>query len=188
VVSAAHAPRPGGDPTRPPISAGAGGAAGDTLAARRAWAAAAAVLDPEVPCVTVADLGILRDVRLEDGVAVARVTPTYVGCPAVLAIELAVEAALRDAGFEARVERVMSPPWTTDWITPEGRAKLTAYGIAPPEKAHNSVRALFGETVVACPRCGSAETERLSEFGSTPCKALHRCRDCREPFDYFKCL
>ena len=98
----------------------------------RAWAAAAAVPDPEVPCVTVADLGILRWVRLQDGVAVAGVSPTYSGCPAVLAIELAIDAALRAAGFEPRIERLLSPPWTTDWITQEGREKLRAYGIAPP--------------------------------------------------------
>lgn len=153
----------------------------------RARAAAGSVPDPEVPCVTVEDLGILRDVRLEDGVAVARVTPTYSGCPAVLAIELAIEAALRDAGFEARIERVMSPPWTTDWITAEGREKLRDYGIAPPGKAAGKM-ALFGETVVACPRCGSEETERLSEFGSTACKAQYRCLNCAEPFDYFKCI
>lgn len=156
---------------------------------RRAWAAAAAVPDPEIPCVTVAELGILRGVEIaEDGTAVARVTPTYVGCPATLAIELGVETALRDAGFEARIERVLSPAWSTDDITAEGREKLLAYGIAPPPKASNSVRALFGESVVACPRCGSDDTERLSEFGSTPCKALHRCRACKEPFDAFKCL
>ncbi len=158
------------------------------LETRRAWEAAAAVPDPEVPCVTVEDLGILRSVEMEDGVAVACVTPTYSGCPAVLAIELAVEAALRDAGFEARVERVTRPAWTTDWITEEGREKLRAYGIAPPVKASNSVRALFGETVVACPRCGSTQTERISEFGSTACKALYRCKSCAEPFDYFKCI
>ena len=155
---------------------------------RRAWLAAAAVPDPEVPCVTVADLGILRSVELVDGVAVARVTPTYSGCPAVLAIELAVEAALLEAGFEARVERVISPAWTTDWITPEGRDKLRAYGIAPPEKTSSSIRSLFGEIEVACPRCGSSDTERVSEFGSTACKAHWRCRACREPFDYFKCI
>ena len=154
----------------------------------RAWLAAAAVPDPEVPCVTVADLGILRSVEIIDGVAVARVTPTYSGCPAVLAIELAVEAALRDAGFEARVERVVSPAWTTDWITPEGRDKLRDYGIAPPEKTSSSIRSLFGEIEVACPRCGSSDTERVSEFGSTACKAHWRCLACREPFDYFKCI
>ncbi len=153
-----------------------------------AWTAAASVPDPEVPCVTVADLGILRSVEIEDGVAVAKVTPTYSGCPAVLAIELAIETALRAAGFEARIERVMSPAWTTDWISDEGREKLRAYGIAPPAKASNSIRALFGETEVACPKCGSLATERLSEFGSTACKALYRCTACREPFDYFKCI
>ena len=156
--------------------------------AARAWAAAASVPDPEVPCVTVADLGILRSVEIEDGVAVAKVTPTYSGCPAVLAIELAVEAALREAGFEARIERAMSPAWTTDWITAEGREKLRAYGIAPPTQSSSSIRALFGETQVDCPKCGSAETERVSEFGSTACKALYRCTVCREPFDYFKCI
>lgn len=154
----------------------------------RAYAAAASVPDPEVPCVTVADLGILRSVEMVDGVAVAKVTPTYSGCPATLAIELAVEMALREAGFEARVERVIAPAWTTDWITPEGREKLREYGIAPPVEGSNSIRSLFGETVVACPKCGSQETERLSEFGSTPCKAHWRCLACREPFDYFKCI
>lgn len=154
----------------------------------RAWAVAAAVPDPEVPCVTIADLGILRDVRLEDGVAIARLTPTYSGCPAVLAIELAVETALRDAGFATRIERVIAPPWSTDWITEEGRAKLLAYGIAPPVKGSNAKLSLFAETVVTCPHCASSETEKLSEFGSTACKALYRCTACREPFDYFKCL
>jgi len=154
----------------------------------RAWAVAAAVPDPEIPCVTIADLGILRDVELMDGVAIAKVTPTYSGCPAVLAIEMAVEAALLDAGFEARIERVHSPPWTTDWITEQGCEKLRAYGIAPPHKSSNSKMALFGETVVACPRCGSSQTSKISEFGSTPCKAHYQCDACREPFDYFKCL
>ncbi len=153
-----------------------------------AWLAAASVPDPEVPCVTVADLGILRSVEIVDGIAIAKVTPTYSGCPAVLAIELAVEAALREAGFEARVERVVSPAWTTDWITPEGRDKLCDYGIAPPQETSTSIRSLFGEVEVACPRCGSADTEKLSEFGSTACKAHYRCLACREPFDYFKCI
>jgi ring-1,2-phenylacetyl-CoA epoxidase subunit PaaD len=155
---------------------------------QRAWAAAAAVPDPEVPCVNVGELGILRWLRIIDGVAVAGVTPTYSGCPAVLAIELAIEAALRDAGFEARIERVLSPAWTTDWISEAGREKLRVYGIAPPERASGAKLALFGETTVSCPRCGSADTEKLSEFGSTACKAHYRCRSCAEPFDYFKCI
>lgn len=161
--------------------------ASERLDQRRAWAVAAAVLDPEVPAVTVEDLGILRAVDLVDGVAVAQVTPTYSGCPAVLAIEMSIEAALLDAGFTPRVERVVSPAWTTDWITPKGREKLLAYGIAPPVKGSGKA-ALFSDPIVACPRCGSDDTERVSEFGSTACKALWRCCNCAEPFDYFKCI
>ena len=158
------------------------------MTAARAWEVAAAVPDPELPCVTVAELGILREVVMEGNVAVARVSPTYSGCPAVQFIEEAIAEALRDAGFQPRIERVISPPWTTDWISDEGREKLRAFGIAPPQKASNSKRALFGETVVTCPRCGAMDTEKLSEFGSTPCKAHYRCKTCLEPFDYFKCI
>lgn len=153
-----------------------------------AWAVAAKVPDPEVPCVTVAELGILREIVMDGDVVVAKVTPTYSGCPAVQFIENAVLEALSGAGYQARVERVISPAWTTDWITDEGREKLRAYGIAPPAQASNSKRALFGETTVACPRCASENTEKLSEFGSTPCKAHYRCKACLEPFDYFKCI
>jgi ring-1,2-phenylacetyl-CoA epoxidase subunit PaaD len=155
---------------------------------RRAWAAAAAVPDPELPWLTIADLGILRDVDIVDGVAVAKLTPTYSGCPAALAIQLAVEAALAAAGFAARIERQLAPAWTSDWITAEGRAKLAAAGIAPPPPMARSVRGLFGAIAAACPRCGSQDTQRLSEFGSTACKALYRCLGCREPFDQFKCI
>lgn len=153
-----------------------------------AWAVAAMVPDPEVPCVTVAELGILREIVFDGDVVVAKVTPTYSGCPAVQFIEDAVADALRGAGYKARIERVISPAWTTDWITDEGREKLRAYGIAPPTQASNSKRALFGEVTVACPRCASEDTEKLSEFGSTPCKAHYRCKACLEPFDYFKCI
>ena len=156
----------------------------------RAWAAAAAVPDPEVPVVTVADLGILREIRIEaDGTPVALVTPTYSGCPATKTIEEDVLAAMLNAGLaNARVQTVLSPAWTTDWLTQEGREKLRAYGIAPPQQGTRSKRALFGQDLVPCPHCGSKQTERVSEFGSTPCKALYRCNDCREPFDYFKCF
>ncbi len=106
----------------------------------------------------------------------------------MLAIELAVETALRDAGFDARVERVLSPAWTTAWITPEGREKLRVYGIAPPMEESRSLRSLFADDAIACPRCGSVDTARISEFGSTACKAQWRCEACREPFDYFKCI
>jgi len=163
--------------------------AAELSAQERAWQAAAAVLDPEVPAVTVADLGILREVTIDDqGRAVAKVTPTYSGCPAVLAIEMAIETALMSAGFDAIIERVISPAWTTDWITDEGREKLRAYGIAPPVKTASSPRALFGEVTVACPQCGSSHTHKISEFGSTACKAQYQCKDCAEPFDYFKCI
>ncbi len=153
----------------------------------RAWEAAASVPDPEVPCVSVAELGILRWVRMEDGVAVAGVTPTYSGCPATLAIELAIETALLEAGFEARIERVLSPAWTTDWITDAGREKLRAYGIAPPVAGAGKA-ALFDSPTVCCPRCGSDNTMKISEFGSTACKAHYQCKACAEPFDYFKCI
>lgn len=155
----------------------------------RALEVASAVPDPEVPCVTVADLGILRSVsRDEVGRIVVRLTPTYSGCPAVIAIEMAVETALLSAGIDSTIERVISPAWTSDWITEEGREKLRAYGIAPPVGVSGGRRAFFAEDMVVCPRCGSARTTKVSEFGSTACKAHYRCDDCAEPFDYFKCI
>ena len=159
-----------------------------TQAENKAWQAAASVVDPEIPVLTIEDLGILRSVTVQSNRAVAEVTPTYTGCPAVLAIELAVETALLEAGFEPEIRRVTAPAWTTDWITPLGREKLRKFGIAPPVEASNSIRSLFGETVVACPRCGSVDTQKVTEFGSTACKALYKCKTCREPFDYFKCI
>jgi ring-1,2-phenylacetyl-CoA epoxidase subunit PaaD len=160
----------------------------DLAQLQRARAIAGAVVDPEIPVLTLDDLGVLRGVDWRDGQIVVRVTPTYTGCPAVLAIELAIGAALRDAGLgDARVERVLSPAWSTDEITPAGRDKLKAYGIAPPAHAGRVAR-LFADETVACPRCGSTHTSKLSEFGSTACKAQWRCDVCHEPFDYFKCL
>jgi len=153
----------------------------------RAMAAAAHVVDPEIPVLSIVDLGVLRAVDVEGGTVRVAITPTYSGCPAMRMIELSLAAALRAAGIENfRIETVLSPAWTTDWLSDEGRRKLHAFGIAPPAGAA-SRRALFGADAVACPRCGSAETERIAEFGSTACKALYRCRQCREPFDYFKC-
>ena len=131
------------------------------------------VPDPEIPCVSVVDLGIVRDVT-DDAVTI---TPTYTGCPATIAIEADIRAALDRAGLaRMKIETTLTPPWTTDWISAEGREKLRTYGIAPPSV-----------TAAQCPRCGSAHTEEISRFGSTPCKSLHRCLDCREPFDRFKC-
>lgn len=154
-----------------------------------AWAIAASVLDPEVPAVTIEDLGILRSVHIDDsGIVVANLTPTYSGCPAVLFIEKAVEDALIHAGYTVKIERVLTPAWSSDWITEQGLNKLRAYGIAPPVNKSSSKRALFSEVSVACPQCGSSKTTKISEFGSTACKAHYTCQNCAEPFDYFKCI
>ena len=143
----------------------------------------ATVPDPEIPAVSVLDLGIVRDIRADAVI----ITPTYTGCPATFAIEQSIRRALDDAGFaRVRIETTLSPPWSTDWITEEGREKLRAYGIAPPPKGAGS-SSLKNETPAECPRCGSTQTEEISRFGSTPCKALWRCRTCAEPFDRFKC-
>lgn len=132
------------------------------------------VPDPEIPVVSVVDLGIVRAVSAER----VTITPTYTGCPATQVIERDIRAALDAAGYRhVAIETVLSPPWTTDWISPAGRARLHAYGIAPPSTAPTAT----------CPQCGSADTEEVSRFGSTPCKALWRCRACAEPFDRFKC-
>jgi ring-1,2-phenylacetyl-CoA epoxidase subunit PaaD len=159
-----------------------------TLLRQRAYEAASRVVDPEIPVLTIADLGVLRGVDLVDGVIEVTITPTYSGCPAMGVIAIEIQTALIGVGItDARIATVLAPAWTTDWLTAEGRTKLTAYGIAPPS-GKASRRALFSEDErVACPQCGSDETEPLAEFGSTACKALWRCRHCAEPFDYFKC-
>ncbi|HEY7580544.1 MAG TPA: 1,2-phenylacetyl-CoA epoxidase subunit PaaD [Acetobacteraceae bacterium] len=152
----------------------------------RAVTALEAVTDPEIPVLTIDDLGILRDVSVDGDTVDVTITPTYSGCPAMNMIRLDIETALARAGVKARVHTRLSPAWTTDWLSDAARRKLAAFGVAPPEHAA-SRRALFGEEHPACPRCGSADTELISEFGSTACKSLHRCRACREPFDAFKC-
>ncbi|MFC4174927.1 1,2-phenylacetyl-CoA epoxidase subunit PaaD [Microvirga sp. GCM10011540] len=152
------------------------------------------VPDPEVPAVSVMDLGIVRDVRWDGDELVVAITPTYSGCPATSVIALDIETALRARGIERlRIERRLSPPWTTDWITEGGRRRLEAYGIAPPAESAGSPSPFdrflrSTPLVIACPRCRSENTFRVSEFGSTPCKAQYQCRDCLEPFDYFKCI
>jgi ring-1,2-phenylacetyl-CoA epoxidase subunit PaaD len=153
----------------------------------------AEVPDPEVPAVSVMDLGIVRDVQWQDDELVVAITPTYSGCPATSVIAFEIEAALRAKGIDRlRIERRLSPPWTTDWISQEGRQRLEAYGIAPPAENAGGPspfdRFLRKPLTIACPRCKSENTDRVSEFGSTPCKAQYRCRDCLEPFDYFKCI
>lgn len=138
------------------------------------------VPDPEIPVISVTDLGIVRGVAWEGDVLAVEVTPTYSGCPATSVISMEIERALRDRGVgEVAIRQKLSPPWTTDWLTESGRAKLEAYGIAPPRPAGGPEK---------CPRCGAKDVERISQFGSTPCKAQWRCRDCLEPFDYFKCI
>jgi ring-1,2-phenylacetyl-CoA epoxidase subunit PaaD len=142
-----------------------------------------AIPDPEIPALSIVDLGIVRDVRNDCVV----ITPTYTGCPATLFIEQAIRRALDEAGLgHVRIETALAPPWTTDWISDEGREKLRAYGIAPPPKGADAA-SLRNETRAQCPRCGSMNTEEVSRFGSTPCKALWRCNACAEPFDRFKC-
>jgi ring-1,2-phenylacetyl-CoA epoxidase subunit PaaD len=154
----------------------------------RAWRAASLVVDPEIPVLTIADLGVLRSVEVKDGRVEVAITPTYLGCPAMNMITFEIELALEKQGiFDAHVRIVLSPAWTTEWMSEEGRRKLQAYGIAPPAKVSGR-RGLFAQPdVVACPQCGSKDTEKISEFGSTACKALWRCKACGEPFDYFKC-
>ncbi|HKR23867.1 MAG TPA: 1,2-phenylacetyl-CoA epoxidase subunit PaaD [Allosphingosinicella sp.] len=144
-----------------------------TLSTDAVWQVLEQVPDPEIPVVSVVDLGIVREVSPDR----VTITPTYTGCPATQVIERDIRAALDAAGFrDVAVETILAPPWTTAWISESGKAKLEAYGIAPP-----------GRSAVTCPQCGSADTEEISRFGSTPCKAQWRCRACAEPFDLFKC-
>jgi ring-1,2-phenylacetyl-CoA epoxidase subunit PaaD len=146
------------------------------------------VPDPEVPALSITDLGIVRDVQVSESVVVA-LTPTYTGCPATEVIEQSVIDALHCRGVQnVSINRVLSPPWTTDWISDEGREKLRQYGIAPPEPGASKRALLQGERSIACPRCRSVDTKLVSEFGSTACKASYKCSACLEPFEYFKCI
>jgi ring-1,2-phenylacetyl-CoA epoxidase subunit PaaD len=156
----------------------------------RAWKALAQVEDPEIPVISILDLGIIRYVRTDrEGALQVGLSPTYTGCPATEVIRRSVEQALKDSGVgQFLVKTVLSPAWSSDWITPDGRRKLQAYGIVPPEHSSSFREWRRGGLVVACPRCQSTQTQVISEFGSTPCKALYRCCDCLEPFDYFKCI
>ena len=154
---------------------------------RAAWAVLRQVSDPEVPVLSVVDLGLVRELRPLDAGLEVVLTPTYSGCPATEVIEDAVRQALEGAGMgPVRVVMRRAPAWTTDWISDEGRDKLRQYGIAPPGRCGDAAPVHLMARGVDCPRCGSARTERLSAFGSTACKALHRCLACREPFEHFK--
>ena len=152
------------------------------------WGWLEEVPDPEIPVVSVVDLGMVRDVVVEGGNVTVDVSPTYSGCPATEVIESSIEKKLRAEGVAGvSVRRVLSPPWTTDWISESGRDKLREYGIAPPEMSSDR-RQLMGKPAIRCPRCGHAETSLVSEFGSTACKASYKCDECLEPFEYFKCI
>lgn len=148
------------------------------------------VVDPEIPVLTIQDLGILRNVEWVDGRLVITITPTYSGCPAMHMIETEIEKTLKNAGYDnVLVKSVLSPAWTTDWMSEEGRKKLEDYGIAPPVHTSADKKVLLGiNKHVRCPRCKSENTEMKSQFGSTACKSLYVCLNCKEPFDYFKCL
>ena len=147
------------------------------------------VKDPEIPVISILDLGIVREVFEENGGLHIHITPTYSGCPAMDVIPQMIEEEMRTNGYEkVHVKNILTPAWTTDWISTSGKAKLKEYGIAPPVESTTDASFLKGEEkVVPCPRCSSNKTKLVSQFGSTPCKAAYQCEDCLEPFDYFKC-
>jgi ring-1,2-phenylacetyl-CoA epoxidase subunit PaaD len=169
-------------------------ASGERAAAARvaaAWQLLGSVEDPEIPALSIVELGLVRFIEVgADGDLAVGLSPTYVGCPATEVIRHSVQEALRQGSVgDFKVTNVLSPAWSSDWITAEGRRKLLEYGIVPPDLSVSNMReVLRGSRPLACPRCQSLDTEMVSEFGSTPCKALHRCRACLEPFEYFKCI
>ena len=147
------------------------------------------VSDPEIPVLSIMEMGVVRSAKIVKGIVEIEITPTYSGCPAMDVISDDIKSAFKQKGYEAKVDLILSPAWTTDWITPKGRAALEQYGIASPLSAEADAAALLGnKKVVKCPQCGSMNTKLVSQFGSTACKALFQCEDCLEPFDYFKCL
>jgi len=147
------------------------------------------VSDPEIPVLTILDMGVVRYAKLVDDVVQIKITPTYSGCPAMDVIADDIKAAFKKEGYNVNIDLVLTPAWTTDWISEEGRDALEKYGIAPPLEAEADKEALLGnKKIVKCTNCGSQNTNLVSQFGSTACKALFQCEDCHEPFDYFKCL
>jgi ring-1,2-phenylacetyl-CoA epoxidase subunit PaaD len=153
----------------------------------KVWSVLSLVNDPEIPVLSVMDLGIIRDVIITNNIITVWISPTYSGCPAMDVISIQIKLALAAAGFtNIEVKQVLSPAWTTDWMTEAGKEKLKAYGIAPPVRKTFD-KMYLEELIVACPQCNATNTSVISEFGSTACKALFKCEDCLEPFDYFKC-
>ncbi len=149
----------------------------------------ASVSDPEIPVLSIMDMGVVRHAEMINGVAQIEITPTYSGCPAMDVIGDDIKKALKENGIEANIELVLSPAWTTDWITEKGRKALEEYGIAAPLDDTGDKLALLGNAkIVKCPQCGATNTRLISQFASTACKAMFQCNECQEPFDYFKCL
>lgn len=158
----------------------------NTIATNAIWKILETVNDPEVPVLSVVDLGVIRAVALEGKQVTVTITPTYTGCPAMDMISMQIRMALTAAGYQTKIETILSPAWTTDWMTEKGKQQLKAYGIAPPVgKTFDA--AYLEDLVVPCPQCNSTHTVLVSQFGSTACKALYKCEACKEPFDYFKC-
>ncbi|OYW80158.1 MAG: phenylacetate-CoA oxygenase subunit PaaJ [Sphingobacteriia bacterium 28-36-52] len=158
----------------------------NTIATNAIWKILETVKDPEVPVLSVVDLGVIRAVALEEQLVTVTITPTYTGCPAMDMISMHIKMALNAAGYQTTIQTILSPAWTTDWITENGKQQLKAYGIAPPV-GKSFDQAYLEDIIVPCPQCNSTHTVLVSQFGSTACKALYKCEECKEPFDYFKC-
>lgn len=161
-----------------------------TQQTKRLWELLDSVEDPEVPVISIVDLGIVRDIQVNDAdEVIVTITPTYSGCPAMEYIEKGIAECLKTNGYQLKeIITVLHPAWTTDWLSEKGREKLRAYGIAPPENSPNKNELFAKPKQIECPQCRSKNTEMVSQFGSTACKALYKCKDCLEPFDYFKCI
>lgn len=146
------------------------------------------VRDPEIPVLTVEDMGVIRSVEIDDNHVTVKITPTYSGCPAMDVIEKEIRAVLTNAGVDVEIQTILAPPWTTDWISSRGKEKLLEVGIVPPQGSASKLSLLDEEPQLICPKCKSENTQVISHFGSTACKALWKCNDCLDPFEYFKCL
>lgn len=158
----------------------------NSIATNAIWKILETVKDPEVPVLSVVDLGVIRAVALEEQQVIVTITPTYTGCPAMDMISMHIKMALNAEGYQTIIQTVLSPAWTTDWMTENGKQQLKAYGIAPP-MGKSFDQAYLDNLIVPCPQCNSTHTVLVSQFGSTACKALYKCEECKEPFDYFKC-
>jgi len=158
----------------------------NTIATNAIWKILETVKDPEVPVLSVVDLGVIRAVELDEQQVRVTITPTYTGCPAMDMISMHIKMALNAAGYQTTIQTILSPAWTTDWMTENGKQQLKAYGIAPPV-GKSFDQAYLEDLIVPCPQCNSTHTVLVSQFGSTACKALYKCEECKEPFDYFKC-